>query len=234
MSKAIYSDLVRFPKDNVEYYTALMIYPRTIFFETISDIIPNSLPDLYEMVYPHFLNTDHTKVFMFQKSCNDPWEIRFPKAKDSVPRLLSSLEEWSAQVGLQKKCWKPWVQAVILDTLVLWKRENVSIEKAKWWFEIEPPNIRKLDFIITFPTPDKDQFERNLDQYIEEAYEQYRDPTCFLPCGRKKVHRPIIHEHMKWFIRNWVLNESQPIIQANVGKSVTLPIRDVALSLNFE
>jgi hypothetical protein len=200
-----------------------------MFIKAVADLVLETTALLYKLVYPHFKNTEHKYVFLYRNtSKKDRWNMRHEKGKAS-DELKDSLDEWAKITGLYTRCWTPWVKAIVLDTLYVWKEDNVIDENPKWWFEIRP--VKGKTFKFKLPEHTSLEPEQKIRESFNAALEGYISRTA--PVGHDARQRSLNQEHMRGFVRNWVLGESQTSIKNSVGKAVNLPIRDVALALDL-
>ena len=197
---------------------------------TISEMPMNKASRFSGCIYSGRLLYNSSKyVFLYRNtSKKDRWNMRHEKGKAS-DELKDSLDEWAKITGLYTRCWTPWVKAIVLDTLYVWKEDNVIDENPKWWFEIRP--VKGKTFKFKLPEHTSLEPEQKIRESFNAALEGYISRTA--PVGHDARQRSLNQEHMRWFVRNWVLGESQTSIKNSVGKAVNLPIRDVALALDL-
>ncbi len=198
---------------------------------TVAELVSGAIPSLYKEVYLHFADHNQNKVFLYRNTAKQKhWCIRYPKL-DAKPTLVPLLDQWAVNVGLYRRCWTPWVKAIVLDTLCFWRKQNFNGKNPQWWFEFKTRVGKEDFFTFELSKPSESKSEQKLLESFCSALEIYI--TEIAPPGHQPWQRPVSQEHMRWFVRNWVLGESQNTIKKSAGKEVNLPIRDVALSLRL-
>lgn len=113
--------------------------------------------------------------------------MRHEKGKAS-DELKDSLDEWAKITGLYTRCWTPWVKAIVLDTLYVWKDDNVIDENPKWWFEIRP--VKGKTFKFKLPEHTSLEPEQKIRESFNAALEGYISRTA--PVGHDARQRSSI------------------------------------------